>query len=74
MTIGGGLATPAYTAPMRVKVGSDALATTDGYGIGFDDNGHLVEFMADWVDLDVPRSPEPVYLEVADWAVIAIDD
>jgi hypothetical protein len=58
---------------MRVKLGSDAFANTEGYGIGLDDDGHRVEFMADWVDLDVPRGPEPVYLEIADWAVIAID-
>jgi len=62
---------------MRVKLGSDAFANTEGYGIGVDEGGHLVEFMADWVDLDAlepPGGTKAVYLEVADWAVIAIED
>ena len=67
-----------YTAGMRVKVGSLALAAANDYGIGLDDDGHLVEFMADWVDLDALDytlgGREPVYLEVPDWAVIAIDE
>ena len=65
---------------MRVKLGSVAFlkAAGGGYGIGLDDNGHLIEFLGDWRALDALRDalvgPEPVYLEVEDWAIIAIDD
>jgi hypothetical protein len=65
---------------MRVKLGSVAFlkAAGSGYGIGLDDDGHLIEFLGDWRALealeDAMVGPEPVYLEVEDWAIIAIDD
>jgi hypothetical protein len=65
---------------VRVKLGSVAFlkAAGSGYGIGLDDNGHLIEFLGDWRELealeDALVGPEPVYLEVEDWAIIAIDD
>jgi hypothetical protein len=65
---------------MRVKVGSVAFlkAAGGGYGIGLNDDGHLIEFLGDWRALEALQdalvSPEPVYLEVEDWAIIAVDD
>jgi len=65
---------------MRVKLGSVAFlrAAGSGYGIGLDDDGHLIEFLGDWRALEALRPalarPEPVYLDVDDWAVIGIDD
>ncbi len=65
---------------MRVKVGSVAFLRSagSGYGIGLTDDGHRVEFIGDWRDLaDLQPAldgPEPVYLEVEDWQVLAIDD
>lgn len=65
---------------MRVKLGSVAFlkAAGGGYGIGLDDDGHLVEFLGDWRELDALQDalvgPEAVYLEVEVWAIIAIDD
>jgi hypothetical protein len=65
---------------MRVKLGSVAFlkAAGSGYGISLDDNGHLIEFLGDWRALealeDALVGPEPVHLEVEDWAIIAIDD
>ena len=78
MAINGLQATPAYTAAMRVKLGSVAFFKAAGYGIGLDDDGHLIEFLGDWRELEALENalvgPEPVYLEVEDWAIIAIDD
>jgi hypothetical protein len=65
---------------MRVKLGSVAFlkAAGSGYGIGLDDDGHRVEFLGDWRDLaDLQAAldgPEPVYVEVEDWQVLAVDD
>jgi hypothetical protein len=65
---------------MRVKVGSIAFlaAAGSGYGIGLTDDGHRVEFLGDWRDLaelePALDRDEPVYLEVEDWQVLAIDD
>ena len=65
---------------MRVKLGSVAFlkAAASGYGLGLDDDGHLIEFLGDWRALaelePALGAPDPVYLEVEDWAVIAIDD
>lgn len=65
---------------MRIKVGSVAFlaAAGSGYGIGLSDDGHRVEFLGDWRDLaDMQPAldgPEPVYLEVEDWRVLAVDD
>ena len=60
---------------VRVKIGPDAFAMSDGYGIGTDDDGRSVEFMIEWGAMDGPEgASEPGYLEVPDWAVIAIRD
>ena len=65
---------------MRIKVGSVAFLTAagSGYGIGLTVDGHRVEFLGDWRDLaDLQPAldvSEPVYLEVEDWQVLAIDD
>lgn len=65
---------------MRVKVGSVAFlrAAGSGYGIGLGDDGRLIEFLGDWRALESLRAalagPTAVYLEVEEWAVIAIDD
>jgi hypothetical protein len=65
---------------VRVKVGSVAFlrAAGSGYGIGLTDDGHSVEFLGDWRDLSDLRSAldghDPVYLEVEEWQVLAIDD
>jgi hypothetical protein len=65
---------------MRVKVGSVAFlaAAGSGYGIGLDDDGHRIEFLGDWRELADLRpalgGPEPVYLEVDEWQVLAVDD
>jgi hypothetical protein len=65
---------------VRVKLGSVAYlkAAGSGYGIGLDYDGHLIEFLGDWRALDALQDalvgPEPVYLEVEDWAIIAVDD
>lgn len=65
---------------MRVKLGSVAYlkAAGSGYGIGLDDDGHLIEFLGDWRALaelrDALVGPEAVYVEADDWAIIAIDD
>jgi len=38
---------------VRVKLGSVAFlkAAGGGYGIGLDDDGHLIEFLGDWREL-----------------------
>jgi hypothetical protein len=65
---------------MRVKVGSVAFlkAAGSGYGIGLTDDGHRVEFLGDWRDLadlqTALAAPEPVYLEISDWQLVAVDD
>ena len=65
---------------MRVKLGSVAFlkAAGGGYGVGLDDDGHLIEFLGDWRALEAlapaVSGPEAVYVDVEDWAVIAIDD
>jgi hypothetical protein len=65
---------------MRVKVGSVAFLTAvgSGYGIGLDDAGHLIEFLGDWRELAALEPAlgdvEPVYVELADWQVVAVDD
>lgn len=65
---------------MRVKVGSVAFLRSagSGYGIGLTDGGQRVEFLGDWRDLAQLQPAldgrEPVYLEVEDWQVLAIDD
>lgn len=65
---------------MRLKLGSVAFlaAAGSGYGIGLTDEGHRVEFIGDWRELaDLQPAldgPEPVYLEVEDWQVLAVDD
>jgi hypothetical protein len=60
---------------VRVKIGPDAFATSDGYAIGTDDDGRSVEFMFEWGAMDGPEgAPQPGYLEIADWAVIAVSD
>lgn len=65
---------------MRVKVGSVAFlkAAGCGYGIGLSDDGHRVEFVGDWRAL-AELEPEldgkdPVYLELDNWQVLAVDD
>jgi hypothetical protein len=69
-----------WPARMHVKVGSVAFlrAAGTGYGIGLTDDGHRVEFLADWRDLAKLETaldgPEPVYLDVEDWQLLAIDD
>jgi hypothetical protein len=60
---------------VRVKIGPDVFAMSDGYGIGTDDDGRYVEFMTEWGALDgLEGEPETGFLEVPDWAVIAIRD
>ena len=65
---------------MRVKVGSVAFlrAAGSGYAIGLNDDGHRVEFLAEWRELadlqPAVDGPEPVYLEIEAWQVVAIDD
>jgi hypothetical protein len=65
---------------MRIKLGSVAFLTTAGigYGIGLDDNGHLVEFLGDWRALaeleESLHSADPVLVDVVDWQVLAVDD
>ena len=65
---------------MRVKLGAVAfLQSADkGYLIGLDDAGHVVEALGDWTVLEPLRElldgDEPVYLEVEDWQVLAIDE
>jgi hypothetical protein len=49
-----------------------------GYGIGIDDEGHRVEFIAAWPDLDALRPmleqhAEPVYVEVEPSQVLTGD-
>lgn len=59
-----------------MKLGSVAFlkAAGSGYGIGLDDGGHRVEFMGDWRMLSsLQDAPEPVYVEVEDWQVLAVD-
>jgi hypothetical protein len=57
---------------MRVKLGSVAFlkAAGSGYGMGLDEDGHLIEFLGDWRALlaleDALDGPEPIYLEVED--------
>jgi len=68
------------TGPIRVKVGSVAFlkAAGAGYLIGLDDDGHRIEAMGDWRMLaplrDLLDGPEPVYVEVDSWQLIAVDD
>jgi hypothetical protein len=65
---------------MRVKLGSVAFLKSagSGYGIGLDDDGHLIEFLGDWRALDELQPAlggrVPVYLDVDDWAVVGVDD
>jgi hypothetical protein len=65
---------------VRVKVGSVAFLTAaaSGYGIGLTDDGHLLEWIGPWDALaalrDALAGPEPVYLEVEDWQVLAVDE
>jgi hypothetical protein len=65
---------------MRIKVGSVAFlrAAGSGYGIGLDMDGHRVEFLGDWRDLAALQPAldrrEPVYLDIDDWQVLAVDD
>lgn len=65
---------------MRVKLGSVAFLTAagSGYGIGLSDDGRSVEFLGDWRSLaDLQPAldgPDPVYIEVDDWQVLAVDD
>ncbi len=65
---------------MRVKLGSVAYlkAAGKGYLIGLDDDGHLVEALGEWSVLEPLREllggDEPVYLEVEDWQVLAVDE
>ena len=65
---------------MRVKLGSVAYlkAAGKGYLIGLDDEGHLVEALGEWSVLEPLRElldgDEPVYLEVEDWQVLAVDE
>jgi len=42
---------------VKVKLGSAAYveAANIGYGIGLDEDGHVVEFEADWEKLGPPR-------------------
>ena len=67
-------------AQMRVKLGSIAFlrAAGSGYGIGLDDQGHLIEFLGEWRALKALQpaltGPDPVYVDVEDWAVIGVDD
>ena len=73
-------AIPASIGPMRVKIGSVTYlkSANSGYGIGLDDDGHRVEFLADWTTLDERvrglREYAPHYIEVEDWQVLAVDD
>jgi hypothetical protein len=45
-------------------------AAGSGYGMGLDEDGHLIEFLGDWRALlaleDALDGPEPIYLEVED--------
>lgn len=65
---------------MRIKLGSVAHieAAGSGYGIGLDDDGHLVEFLGDWRALanlyEALTGPEPAYVELEDRQVLAVDD
>lgn len=65
---------------MRIKLGSVAFlaAAGSGYGIGLDDDGHLIEFLSDWRALtelqDQLGGPDPVYLEIENWQMLAIDE
>jgi hypothetical protein len=64
---------------MRVKLGSvvNLAAAGSGYGIGLDDDGHRVEFIGDWREmagLQPALGIDPVYVEVENWQVLAIDD
>jgi hypothetical protein len=64
---------------MRVKVGSVAYlqAAKSGYGMGLDSAGHRIEFVGTWPAFKRLRGaldgPEPVYLELDDWQVLAVD-
>jgi len=65
---------------VRVKLGSVAFlkAAGRGYLIGLDDDGHLVEALGDWGALAPLRElldgAEPVYVDIEDWQVLAVDD
>lgn len=65
---------------MRVKVGSVAFLTSagSGYGVGLDDDGHLIEFLSDWRELAALQPSlgegEPVHVELEDWQIVAVDD
>jgi hypothetical protein len=65
---------------MRVKIGSIAFlkAAASGYAIGLTNDGHRVEFLGDWSVLEDLQAElendEVVYVEVADWQVVAYDD
>jgi hypothetical protein len=65
---------------MRVKVGSVAFlkAVGSGFGVGLDDDGHLIEFLGDWRALAELQpalgEPEPVYVNLEDWQIVAVDD
>ena len=65
---------------MRIKAGSVPFlkAAGSGFGIGLSDDGHRVEFIGDWRAL-AELEPElgrrdPVYLELEEWQLIAVDD
>ena len=59
---------------MRVKFGSAAYieAANGGYGIGLDNDGHVVEFLADWEELRAVRAGE--YLDLEAWQVLTVDE
>jgi hypothetical protein len=65
---------------MRVKVGAMAclVAVGSACGIALDDDALRVEFIRDWRSLaelePALEGPDPVYVEVDDWQVLAIDD
>lgn len=51
-------------------------AAGSGYGFGLDTDGHRVEFIGDWralAALPDPAGPRPVYVEIEDWQVLAVD-
>jgi hypothetical protein len=64
---------------MRSESGSVAYlkAAKRGYGIGLDSTGHRVELIGEWSTLSYHTGaldgPEPVYVELEDWQVLAVD-
>jgi hypothetical protein len=65
---------------MRIKVGSVAFlkAAGSGFLVGLTDDGHRVEALGDWRALaplrDRLEAPDPVYIDVDEWQVLAVDD